>query len=192
MDIHLGDFAVVLGGGVIGAMMMQLIKSKGAGKVAIVDVVDYRLDIAKDLGAHIQYNPVEKDSPYYTPDFKKAIEEQTDGKFADAAICATGNVGAMETALDITGRRARIVYFGLPADDAVVRVPALASILWDKTIRFSWLAPGTWPTALQAIATGLVNVDPLCSHTYPLGQLAEAIGNVNDKKDRAMKAVINP
>lgn len=49
MSIQLGDFAVVLGAGVIGAMMLQLIKSSGAGQVAVVDTLDYRLDIAKKV-----------------------------------------------------------------------------------------------------------------------------------------------
>ena len=97
-----------------------------------------------------------------------------------------------EQALDITGRRARVVYFGLPADDAVVRVPALKSIFWDKTIRFSWLAPLTWPTALQAISTGLVNVDLLRTHDVPLSELRDTIAAVRERKGNPIKAVVHP
>ncbi|HOJ59973.1 MAG TPA: alcohol dehydrogenase catalytic domain-containing protein [bacterium] len=192
MSIQLGDFAVVLGAGVIGAMMLQLIKSSGAGQVAVVDTLDYRLDIAKKVGAQLLYNTADKNSPYYTPDLKKEIEKLTNGKFADACIVATGAVPAMEQALEITGRRARIVYFGLPADDAVVRLPALKSIFWDKTILFSWLAPLTWPTALQAIANGLVNVDLLRTHDVPLSELRETIALVRDRRGNPIKAVVHP
>ncbi|MEW6237305.1 MAG: alcohol dehydrogenase catalytic domain-containing protein [Candidatus Omnitrophota bacterium] len=192
MQIKLGDFAVVLGAGVIGSLMLQLIKSSGAGKVLIVDTVDYRLDIAKKLGVDYAFNTLEKDSPYYIPDLKQKIQELTGGRFADACIVATGNVSAMEQALAITGRRARIVYFGLPADDAVVRVPALQSIFWDKTIRFSWLAPLTWPTALQAIANGLVNVDMIRSHNFALKDLIPGIAEARGRAGKAMKVVINP
>ncbi|RJP19214.1 MAG: hypothetical protein C4527_26890 [Candidatus Omnitrophota bacterium] len=192
MEIKLGDFAVVFGAGVIGALMMQLVKSSGAGKVAIVDTLDYRLDIGKKLNTDYQFNVAEKDSPYYTPDLKKSIADLTNGKYADAAIVATGSIPAMEQALAVTGRRARIVYFGLPADDAVVKLPALQSILWDKTIRFSWLAPLTWPTALQAIANGLVNVDMVHTHDYPLSELAIGIADVRARKGNALKAVVKP
>ncbi len=192
MDIQVGDFAVVLGSGVLGSLMMQLIKSRGAGKVAIVDTLDYRLDVGKKLGMDLQYNIANQDSPYYTPDLKKSIEDVTEGKFANAVVVATGSVEAMEQALEISGRGARIVYFGLPADDAVVRVPALASILWDKTIRFSWLAPQTWPTALQAIASGLVNVDIVHTHDFPLNELITGIADVKEKKGNPLKAVIKP
>jgi len=66
----------------------------------------------------------------------------------------------MQAALDISGPGSRIVYFGLPGPQDQVRVPALDTMVADKTIRFSWLAPLTWPTAVQALATGLVNVKP--------------------------------
>jgi L-iditol 2-dehydrogenase len=192
MAIAVGDFAVVMGAGVIGCMMVQLIKASGAGRVVSVDVLDYRLEAAKKIGADVVINTAEAKSPYYKKDLKAAISEMTDGRFADTVITPTGAVEAMEAALEISGRRSRVVFFGLPADVAVVRVPACKSIFWDKTIRFSWLAPLVWPTALEAIATGLVDLKPLATHTYPLEKLAEGITNVRDKKDNVMKALVKP
>ena len=192
MAITVGDFAVVMGAGVIGCMMVQLVKAAGAGRVVSVDVLDYRLEAAKRSGADVVINTAEAKSKYYRKDLKAAISEMTDGRFADAVITPTGAVEAMEAALEISGRRSRIVYFGLPSDVAVVRVPAMKTIFWDKTIPFSWLAPLVWPTALEAIATGLLDLKPLASHTYKLEQLAEAITNVRDKKDNVMKAIVKP
>ena len=192
MCIQLGDFAIVFGDGAIGAMMLQLIKSSGAGKTAMVGVHDYRLEVAKKLGADMVFNTRDESSPCYTANVKDAIAEATDGKMANAAVCATGNVNAMETALEVTGRKGRIVYFGLPADDAVVKVPALDTIFADKSIRFSWLAPGTWPTAIQSLADGLVNVDLLRSHTYKLDDLENAIAAVRNKTDNPMKVIVKP
>ena len=192
MGIQLGDFAVVFGDGAIGAMMLQLIKSSCAGKTAMVGVHDYRLDVATQLGADMVLNTRDKGSPYYTTDVKGTINKATGGKLANAVICATGNVGAMETAFEITGRRARIVYFGLPADDAVVKIPALETIFADKSILFAWLAPGTWPTALQSLADGLVNVDLLRSHTFKLEDLETALAAVKNKTDNPIKVIVNP
>ncbi|KPL10530.1 hypothetical protein AMJ85_05580 [candidate division BRC1 bacterium SM23_51] len=141
MAIAPGDFAVVFGAGTIGCMMIQLIKASGAGRVVAIDVLDYRLEMAKKMGVDAVINTADSKSPYYKDDLKATIADMTDGRFADAVITPTGAVEAMEAALEISGRRSRIVFFGLPSDVAVVRVPALASILWDKTIRFSWLAP---------------------------------------------------
>jgi L-iditol 2-dehydrogenase len=192
MNVQPGDFAVVFGAGTIGCMMMQLIKASGAGRVVAVDIEDYRLKIAEKNGADVCVNTKDKKSPYYKDDLKTFIGDLTNGNFADAVITPTGAVEAMEAALEVSGRRARIVYFGLPADDAVVRVPALQSILWDKTIRFSWLAPLVWPRALDAIATGLIDLKPLATHTFALDKLIDGLTLVRDKKDDVMKALVKP
>jgi threonine dehydrogenase-like Zn-dependent dehydrogenase len=190
MQIQTGDFAVVIGPGAIGLMMAQLCKAAGAGKVVLVGTRDYRLEIGMKSGADIVINTKESMSPYYAADLKKRIGELTGGMFADAVVTPTGAVEAMEQALAISGRRSRVVFFGLPADTAVVKVPALQSILWDKTIRFSWLAPLTWPAAIRAIASGQVDLSMICSHQVKLDQLKQALGDVKDRKGDPIKVVV--
>lgn len=185
-----GDFCVVIGPGAIGAMMVQLAKSSGAGKVVLVGTRDYRLEIGKKLGADVIINTKEKGSPYYVPDLKEKIGDLTNGKFADVVLTPTGAVSAMEQAFDISGRRSRIIFFGLPGANDYIRIPALNTIFWDKTIRFSWLAPFTWPTALQALANGLVNVDPLITHSIKLENLVEGLSDVKSRSGDVMKAVV--
>ncbi|MEW6356902.1 MAG: alcohol dehydrogenase catalytic domain-containing protein [Planctomycetota bacterium] len=192
LKVELGNFCVVFGAGAIGLMMLQLIKSSGASKVVLVDVVDYRLQAGKKLGADVILNVAEEKSKYYCKDLKKTIETLTDGRFADRAITPTGSVKAMETALDITGRRSVIVFFGLPGANDYVRVPALKSIFWDKTIRFSWLAPLTWPSALQALSASLVDVSKLATHTYALKDLTKGIAEVKARKGNPLKALVKP
>jgi threonine dehydrogenase-like Zn-dependent dehydrogenase len=121
---------------------------------------------------------------------KERIASLTDGRFADRVITPTGAVPAMELALEISGRRSVIVYFGLPGAKDFVRVPALQSIFMDKTIRFSWLAPLTWPSALQALRTGLVKVDKLVSHTFKLTDLVDGLDQVHSRSGKVVKAVV--
>lgn len=185
-----GDFAVVIGPGAIGIMMAQLLKSSGAGKVVLVGTRDYRLEIGKSLGVDEVINNQEEDSKYYVANLKEKIGDLTGGKFADVVMTPTGAVSAMESAFDISGRRARIVFFGLPGANDYIRIPALDTIFWDKTIQFSWLAPFTWPTALQALANGLVKVDPLISHSVKLENLVQGLYDVKERKGNVMKAVV--
>ena len=171
-------------------MMVQLLKSSGAGKVVLVGTRDYRLETGKEMGADILINTKEKDSPYYAPDLKVKIGELTDGKYADVVMTPTGAVPAMESAFAISGRRARIVFFGLPGANDFIRIPALDTIFWDKTILFSWLAPLTWPTAMQALANKLVNVDPLITHSIKLDNLVQGIADVKSRSGDVLKAVV--
>ncbi len=192
LNILPGSFCVVIGAGPIGLMMVQLAKANGAGTVALVERLDYRLETGKQLGADMIFNTGESDSPHYCEDLTQAIADATQGKMADRVIVATGAVEAMQQALDISGRRSTIVYFGLPGDQDVITVPALQSILWDKTIRFSWLAPHTWPAALSALASGQVNVDPLITGEVPLEGLEQALADVRDRKGNPFKVLVKP
>ncbi|MBD3183190.1 alcohol dehydrogenase catalytic domain-containing protein [Candidatus Poribacteria bacterium] len=189
-SVNPGDFAVVIGPGAIGIMMAQLVKSAGAGKVVLVGTRDYRLEVGKAVGVETVINNKDTNSPYYVADLKEKIGEMTDEKFADVVLTPTGAISAMEMAFEISGRRSRIVFFGLPGADDKIGIPALDTIFWDKTIQFSWLAPFTWPTSLQALANGLVNVDPLVTHTIDLENLAQGLSDVRERKDNVMKAVV--
>jgi len=189
-SVNLGDFAVVIGPGAIGIMMVQLAKSSGAGKVVLVGTRDYRLEVGKELGADEVINTQDSGSKYYVADLKEKIGDMTAGKFADVVLTPTGAVSAMEQAFDISGRRARIVFFGLPGAEDYIRIPALDTIFWDKTIQFSWLAPFTWPTALQALSAGLVNVDPLITHSIELENLVQGLTDAKERKGNVMKAVV--
>jgi threonine dehydrogenase-like Zn-dependent dehydrogenase len=189
-QIALGDFAVVIGPGAIGLMMVQLLKSSGAGKVVLVGTRDYRLEVGKAMGADVVMNNSEKGSKYYVPDLKAAISDLTDGKFADVVMTPTGSVPAMESAFDISGRRSRIVFFGLPGANDFIRIPALNTIFGDKSIMFSWLAPLTWPTAMNALANNLVDVKPLITHSIKLADLVQGIKDVKSRTGDVMKAVV--
>lgn len=190
LEIGPGDFCVVIGPGPIGLMMAQLAKSSGAGTVALVGTRDYRLEVGAKLGADVLINTEDSNSKYYVECLKDKIAELTGGKMADRVVTPTSSVPAMEQALDISGRRSVIVFFGLPGPDDKIGVPALDSILWDKTIRFSWLAPFTWPPALQALAAGLVDVEPLVTHSFQLDELVSGLGRVKAREDNVMKAVV--
>ncbi|MHC4214008.1 MAG: zinc-dependent alcohol dehydrogenase, partial [Planctomycetota bacterium] len=194
MSIQPGDFCIVIGPGTIGNMVVQLIKRCGAGKVVLVGRKgnDYRLEIGLKSGADEAYNINDSKSPYYISDLKAKITELTDSQLADAIITTTGSVEAMESAFELTGRRARIVFFGLPADNAIVRIPAAQTIFDDKTLHFSWLAPLMWPTALDAIGRGLVDVKSLASSTIELKDLEQGLSDVKARKGNPMKVLVKP
>jgi threonine dehydrogenase-like Zn-dependent dehydrogenase len=191
MQVKPGNFAVVMGPGAIGLMMTQLIKASGAGTVVLVGAKDgNRLELGKELGADVLIDVADKASPYYCEDLKAKILELNNGKLADRVITPTHAIPAMELALEISGNRAVVVYFGLPGPDDYVRVPAMRSIFADKTIRFSWCAPHVWPTALTAVAKGLVNVKPLLTGSYPLEETERVMRDLRDRVGNPLKCQI--
>jgi len=192
LEVNLGDFCVVIGPGPIGLAEAQLIKSNGAGVVVVLGTRDYRLEIAKKNGADYVFNISDKNSKYYVEDITKKISELTDGKMADRVLVATGNPAVMDLPFEISGRRSIIVFFGLPGDKDVVKVPALQTILWDKRIKFSWLAPLTWPRSLEAISKKLIDVDSLVTHKFKLEELITGIEKVKNREGNPLKAIVIP
>jgi threonine dehydrogenase-like Zn-dependent dehydrogenase len=192
LDVQLGDTCVVIGPGPIGLMMVQLIRASGAGQVILVGTRDDRLERGQALGVDSVINVRQPDSPSYAADVRVRIAELTGGQLADRVITPTSSLESMQVALEISGAGARIVYFGLPTPHDRIGVPALDTMMADKTIRFSWLAPFTWPSAVQALATGLVDVHPLITHRLPLEHLVEGLHDVRDRRDGVLKAIVTP
>lgn len=192
LAIEPGQFVAIFGPGPMGLMMVQMCKAVGAGKVALIGTRDYRLEEGKKWGADYLFNTKDKSSPYYTPDLKAAIADLTHGQLAERAIVPTSANEAFEQAIDITGNAAILVHFGLPNTDDVIHVPALSTHTMDKEIRFSWLAPLVWPTAIRMIAEGLVNLEGLVSSTVPLEKGVEAIRALKERQHDPVKVQIVP
>jgi L-iditol 2-dehydrogenase len=190
LEVKPGDFVVVFGPGPIGIMMTQLIKASGAGKVAVVGTRDYPLGVAKDLGADYVINVKDTASKYYTDDIDRKIEELTAGRMADRVIVPTSSKAALQAALTVSGAGATIVYFGLPGADDMIEVPALAGIQSDKTIKFAWLAPLVWPTAISAVANGLVKLDSLVTHKFSLEDTEKGIEFMKFGKGDKLKGLV--
>ncbi len=192
LEVDLGNFCVVIGPGPIGLAQAQLIKSSGAGTVVVAGTRDYRLEIAKKNGADYVFNTVDKNSKYYVEDLKAKISALTGGKMADRVLVATGNPKTMRMPFELSGRRAVIVFFGLPGDKDFIQVPATDTIFGDKTLKFSWLGPLMWPKSIRAIATKLIDVDALVTHKYKLEELESALKKVKNREGEPLKAIVVP
>jgi threonine dehydrogenase-like Zn-dependent dehydrogenase len=190
LDVEPGDFVVVFGPGPIGIMMTQLIKASGAGKVAIVGTRDYPLETALSLGADYAVNIRDTASKYYAKDVVERISELTGGQMADRVIVPTSSKEALQNALTVSGAGATIVYFGLPGPDDKIEIPALSGIQSDKTIKFAWLAPLVWPTAIRSVANGLVKLDKLITHRFPLADAEKGIQFMKNGKGDKLKGIV--
>ncbi|MBM4431983.1 MAG: zinc-binding dehydrogenase [Chloroflexi bacterium] len=192
MNIELGNTAAVIGPGPIGSMMVRMIKAMGASTVLLIGTRDYRLLAGKPFGADVLMNTAEEGSPYYVEDVVAKVAELTDGKMLDRVITATANAEAIDQALAVSGKHSTVVFFGLPGEKDVVRIPALRTIFHDKTIRFSWLAPASWPLATTALFAGMIDPGPLITHRFPLKDLVYALDFVQERREGVIKAIIEP
>jgi len=191
LEIKLGDTVAIIGPGNIGLSMLQLIRAKGAEKIIMLGVLDYGLEKAREMGADVLLNTLDKSSPYYTADPVKSVSDATGGNLADKVIVPTAAIVALEQALEISGLHSCITYFGMPRPEDILRVPLAKLITMDKTVNVSWLAPNSWDEAIKAIAGKKVDASKLITHRFKLSEVEQAIRFMGDmSRPEKVKSII--
>lgn len=190
LDVDLGQTVVVYGVGGIGLMMTQLVRAAGAGKVIVIARKDFGLNKAKECGADVVINNTDKNSPYYAEDVAAKIAEINNGCLADRVILATGNMSALQDALNVCATCGTVVFFGQAGADDILQVPVLATLKSEKTLKFSWLAPLVWDNVFKLIASGQVNLKPIITHEFSLEDAEKGIKFMLESKEPKIKGVI--
>lgn len=166
--IRPGDTVLVIGGGTIGQMMLQLAKLSGAGKVLLSEPVAARRELALSLGADGAIDPMNEE-------LNARLTELTGQDGANVVIECVGSPRTVSQAVDAATRCGRIVLFGVPPVDGVLSTSLYAIYQKELTILGSFVNPDTQSRAVALIASGRLKLKPLITHRFPVCQLEDAI-----------------
>ncbi len=108
-NIRLGDCVAVFGLGVIGLMLVQLLKLAGVSKLIAVDPIPRRRELALQLGADWALDPLEGETAL------RIRRDHTDKRGVDVAIDFSGNVHAMQDCLKCVAYGGTVVSGAYPA-----------------------------------------------------------------------------
>jgi S-(hydroxymethyl)glutathione dehydrogenase / alcohol dehydrogenase len=125
-----GDTVAVVGCGGVGLNVVQGARIAGAGKIVAVDLVESKLELARELGATAVVDAGAGDPV-------DAVHELVPGG-VDHAFEALGRPETIETALSLTGRGGQALLIGMAPPDARVRLDALTATLEERAVRGSW------------------------------------------------------
>jgi S-(hydroxymethyl)glutathione dehydrogenase/alcohol dehydrogenase len=115
--VRIGESVVIIGCGGIGLGAVLGASLAGACPVIAVDIVDHKLEKAKQYGATHTINSK-------TTDFRAAAEEILKGK-ADVVIDGTGSPGVLQEALALTAPKGRCVGIGVMPYDRTISINTL-------------------------------------------------------------------
>lgn len=106
-DLRLGEYAVVIGTGLLGLLALQMLKASGV-KVACTDINAKRLQLAKELGADLIVNSLAEDPV-------NAVQNWTGGFGADAVLfmAATDKDEPLSQAFRMCRRKGRVILVGV-------------------------------------------------------------------------------
>lgn len=168
-----GERALVVGSGLIGLLVIQALKRAGAGEVVAVDMDRKRLDLALDLGATGAFTPGEDCGDEF-----------------DIAMEVVGAAPTLEKAVKSVRKGGRVGLVG----NVVAEVPL--ALQWVVTREISLLgscaAAGETKEALEAIASGEIQVKPLISAVASLEEGADYFQRSRDGKEGLLKVLLKP
>lgn len=181
-NISCGDSVVIIGGGMIGMIMLQLAKLSGAGKLIMLEPVKEKREIAERLGADICIDPT-------TEDAAKALKNNGVERAAVVIECV-GKVKTMEEALRLAGKNSTVMLFGLTAPDDVMKIKPFDIFKKEITLKASFINPYTQKRALELIDSKKIDVSSIVYDVLPLEKLPEVLDSAELRAKG--KYIINP
>jgi threonine dehydrogenase-like Zn-dependent dehydrogenase len=180
-QIRLGDDVVVIGTGGIGMYCVMVAKAAGAGRLVAVDLSDYALEKAKNLGATHTVNPKH--------DAKAAIHEILP-EGPDVVVEAAGPIQAVELMVSLLRRGTRWNLFGITTHEKFQLDGGWMHFLEARMDASFSTNPLAMENAIRLMARNLVNPEKVISHRFPLSRIDEAIETMGSPQRN--KVIINP
>ncbi|GIH76685.1 zinc-dependent alcohol dehydrogenase family protein [Planobispora longispora] len=173
-EVAPGDSVAVFGLGGVGLAALLAAKAAGAATLVAVDVVESKLQLARELGA--------THTVAGGPDAVEEIREITRGG-AEKVVDTTGVVPVLEQAYRATARGGTTVTVGLPDPSRELVLPALSLVAEERTLRGSYLGSCVprrdVPRFVDMYRAGILPVDALLSHRLTLDEVNEGFDRLH-------------
>jgi len=181
--IKAGETALIIGGGPMGQVLLQLAANSGAGKLIMVTRSAWKLELAKTFGTTHTINAKDEDVTSRTL-------EVTSGQGAEVVIEAVGTPATVEQAATLAKKGGRIIIFGFTPEGQRASFIPFDILSKELTIMGSWINPYTYARALDILASGKVDVKPLISKRIKLDDIMDGFAMMMEKPKGFMKALV--
>ncbi|WP_411682347.1 NAD(P)-dependent alcohol dehydrogenase [Clostridium thailandense] len=179
-DAKLGKKIIILGAGCIGLMTLQACRAMGATEIVVVDILPKRLEIAKKLGAMEVVNGLKEDTVV-------RCKELLGNLGADIVFETAGSQITAKQAPHLVIRGGKIMVVGtIPGETPI----DFLKINREVTIQTLFRYANRYPTTIEAISSGRLDVESMVTHIYDYKDVQKAFEeSVNCKQD-IIKGVI--
>jgi threonine 3-dehydrogenase len=162
-----GKTVAVVGCGPIGIMAVAVAKASGATEVIALDLNEYRLDLARKVGATVTINPLNEDPV-------KRVMQVTGGTGVEVVCEMSGHPVAIRQAFEMLTNGGRMSILSLPTkpvelditNQIVFKGITVQGITGRKMYE-------TWRQTSGLLHSGQVDVSPIITHTLPLENFQE-------------------
>jgi len=181
--ISTNDTVVVIGAGTIGLFILQAARLRGAAKVIVADINEFRLVLAQKLGADKAINPLKSD-------IRETIFKETKNRGADVTFEAVGYAQTFLDGVSITKTGGHLVAVGNLEKTAEFNLQEL--VARELTFTGSYASSGEFRDCIELVASGKINVEPLISDVLPLEDGPGAFERLLKAEENLLKIVLEP
>jgi len=178
-----GKNVVVTGAGTIGNMIAQFAKARGASKVLITDISDFRLNIAEQCGVDYTAN-VNRES------FKEAVKRVFGNEGFQVGFEAVGTQDTLDSLINNIEKGSEIVVAGVFEKPPVIGM----SIVVEhelKIIGTMMYKHEDYEDAVRFISEGKIITDPLVTKHFPFENYLDAYKYIHEQRDKTLKVMID-
>lgn len=179
----LDDDVAVVGTGMIGLLIMQVLRHYGCGRLLAVDVAGARLELARQFGASHAIDAHREDVP-------GRVLEITAGRGAAAAWEAVGAPSTVQAAIHSVRKGGAVTLVGNLAP--TVELPLQSVVTRELTLYGSCASAGEYPECIDLLARGAVNVAPLITAAAALDDAPQWFERLYAREPGLMKVIVKP
>lgn len=173
--IQPGETVGVIGIGALGAIALRLARLHGPAAVVAYGVRDEELELARRLGADDVVN----------------VGREEVGSGLDVVVETAGAASAVELATRLAREGGRVVLLGIAGHGHELTLPADRLALRDLSVFGSvGYTTAAWARTVALVSEGLVDLEPIVTHRFPLEQFADAFALMDDRRGVVAKIVL--
>jgi len=183
VDPQPGDTALVIGAGVIGLLVLQVLKMKGCGTVFVSDLNEARLAIAQATGGDAVFVPT-------SCDVVGEVRLRTGGEGCDVTMECVGFGPAVQTAIGAARKGGKVGLVGNLA--ASCDLPLQQVVTRELSLHGSCASSGEYQSAVDALASGMIRTDALLSAVAPLRDGPMWFDRLHAGREPLIKVILQP
>lgn len=176
-----GEYCAIIGAGPIGLLAGMIAQVYGAHAI-LLDLVQERLDFAKQLGIEYVVNSGKEDAA-------EAVRKITNGVMAQQVMECSGANAAIRSTLDLVSNAGRITLTGWPPKET--SIPTDAITRKEADIRGARTSAGEFEEAIELIYSHKIDVSKLLTKTISMEEVPEVLRDIEKNPGNYMKVVVN-
>lgn len=182
-NISLADDVAVVGAGLIGLLIIKLLRTMTSGTIIALDLDANRRKKALEVGADKAFDPTDSDMLSH-------IQQITDRQMLPLVFEAVGATAPVQTALSLVKKGGEVVLVGNITPE--IKIPLQNVVTRQIRLQGTCAINGEYPAVLKMMANKTLVVDDLISKVVPLEEGPRWFDKLYNREEELLKVVLVP